>query len=84
MRMEVRSFQVPQWLAPLMLLLALALIPLALMVAVGLGALAVGTTVVRALLPSSSRPSVSSSHSAEFPKVSGSAIDAEYEIKDEK
>ena len=84
MRMEVRSFQVPRWLAPLLVLLALALIPLALMVAVGFAALALGATVVRAFLSSSSRPPIVQSHSVEAKGVSHEAIDAEYEIKDQK
>jgi len=84
MRMEVRSVQVPRWLAPLLLLLALALIPLALMVAVGFAALTIGATVVRAVLPSSSRSPVIQSRSVESSIQPHSAIDAEYEIKDEK
>ncbi len=84
MRMEVRSVQVSRWLAPLLLLLALALIPLALMVAVGFAALAIGTTVVRAVLPSSPRSPVIQARSVESSIEPNSAIDAEYEIKDEK
>jgi hypothetical protein len=86
MRMEVRSFQVPRWLSPLLVLLALAFIPIALMFAVALGVLAVGTTVIRAFLPSSQPPSVSHQHSVfsslESKKSDLSAIDVEYEIKD--
>ncbi len=84
MRMEVRSFQVPQWLSPLLVLLALALIPVALVVAVGFGVLAVGVSVVKAFLPSSPRPPIMSSRSAFSEPTGHSAIDAEYEIKDEK
>jgi len=71
-------------LSPLLVLLALALIPLALVAAVGFAALALGTTVVRAFLPSSSRPPIVQSRSVEAKGVSLGAIDAEYEIKDEK
>jgi len=85
MRMEVRSFQVPRWLAPLLVLLALAFIPIALMFAVALGVLAMGTTVIRAFLPSS-QPSVSHQSSVfsslESKKSDLSAIDVEYEVKD--
>ncbi len=83
MRMEVRSFQVPRWLAPLLVLLALALIPIALMVAVSFAALALGTTVVRAFLPSSSRPPIVQSRTVEAKGSNLEAIDAEYEIKDQ-
>lgn len=84
MRMEVRSFQVPQWLSPLLVLLALALIPVALVVAVGFGVLAVGAIVVKAFLPSSPCPPIMSSRSVFSEPTDHSAIDAEYEIKDEK
>ena len=88
MRMEVKSFKVPGWLAPLLLLLALALIPLFLVAGVAVAALAVGTTVVRAFLPSSSQPQVSNLHSVfksvESKKSDVSAIDVEYEVKDQK
>jgi len=86
MPMQVKSFQVPGWLAPVMILLALAFIPVALMLAVALGALAVGTTVIRAFLPSS-QPS-SAPHAVFSPRESKKndvqAIDVEYEIKDQK
>ena len=88
MRMEVRSFQVPRWLTPLLVLLALAFIPIALMFAVALGVLAVGTTVIRAFLPSSQPSSVSHVRSVfnslESKKSDVSAIDVEYEVKDQK
>lgn len=88
MRMEVRSFKVPGWLAPLLLLLALALIPLFLVAGVAVAALAVGATIVRAFLPSSSQPRVSNLHSVfksvESKKSDVSAIDVEYEVKDQK
>ena len=73
MRMEVRSFQVPRWLAPLMGLLALALIPVAMLVAVCVAALALGTTLIRVFLPTSisspnlkSRPAFRSKDSSVF------------------
>jgi hypothetical protein len=86
MRMEVRSFQVPRWLAPLLVLVALAFIPIALMFAVALGVLAVGTTMIRAFLPSSQSTPVSHQRSVfsslESKKSDVSAIDVEYEVKD--
>jgi len=89
MRIEVRSFQLPRWLAPLMGLLALAVIPVAFMVAILVGALAVGTTIIRALLPfsppsqdSKPRPAFRSQESSR--KSEPSAIDVEYEVKDQK
>jgi len=89
MRMEVRSFQVPRWLAPLMGLLALALIPIAMLMAVCVAALALGTTLIRVFLPvsissqnSKSRPAFRSKDSSVLSKQS--AIDVEYEVKDQK
>jgi hypothetical protein len=51
MRMEVRTFQAPRWLAPLLGLLALVLIPIGLMAAVVFAVLALGITVIRAFIP---------------------------------
>lgn len=87
MRMEVRSFQMPRWLAPILGLLALVLIPIAMMVAILFAALALGTTLIRAFVPSisspnsKSRPSISSKDSS---LSQSPAIDVEYEVKDQK
>ena len=88
MRMEVRSFQMPRWFAPVLGLLALALIPIAMMIAVCVGALALGTTLIRAFVPSipsrepNSRPAFRSKDSSVLSP--SSAIDVEYEVKDPK
>jgi hypothetical protein len=84
--MQVKSFQVPVWLAPVMVLFALAFIPVALMLAVALGVLAVGTTVIRAFLPSSQTSASPQSvfSPRESKKSDVQAIDVEYEIKDQK
>ncbi len=86
--MEVRSFQLPRWLAPLMGLLALVLIPVAVMMAFLFAALALGTTLIRAFVPSISSREFKSSPAIN-PKESSvlsqsSAIDVEYEVKDQK
>jgi len=86
--MEVRSFQLPRWLAPLMGLLALVLIPVAVMVAFLFAALALGTTLIRVFVPSissrevKSRPAINSKDSSVLSQ--SSAIDVEYEVKDQK
>lgn len=88
MQMEVRSFQVPRWLTLVLGLLALALIPIAMMIAVCVGALALGTTLIRAFVPSipsskpDSRPAFRSKDSSVLSQ--SSAIDVEYEVKDPK
>jgi hypothetical protein len=85
--MEFRSFQVPRWLTPVLGLLALALIPIAMMVAVCVAALALGTTLIRAFVPSipsqnpNPRPAFRSKDSSVLSKQS--AIDVEYEVKDQ-
>jgi hypothetical protein len=88
MRMEVRSFQLPRWLTPVLGLLALALIPIAIMVAVCVGALALGTTLIRAFVPSLPSPDPNSRpafHAKDSSVLSpSSAIDVEYEVKDQK
>jgi hypothetical protein len=70
-------------------LLALALIPVAMLVAVCVAALALGTTLIRVFLPTSisspnlkSRPAFRSKDSSVLSKQS--AIDVEYEVKDQK
>jgi hypothetical protein len=86
--MEVRSFQLPRWLAPLTGLLALVLIPVAVMVAFLFAALALGTTVIRAFIPAissqkfKSSPVINSKDSSVLSQ--SSAIDVEYEVKDQK
>jgi len=85
--MEVRSFQVPRWLTPVLGLLALVLIPIAMMVAVCVAVLALGSTLIRVFVPSipsqdtQARPVFRSKDSS---VPSQSAIDVEYEVKDQK
>lgn len=86
MQIHVRSAPLPRWVAPLLILAALALIPFALMLGLALAAVVIGASALRALLPSPGRPET---RSPDFP-FSGadkrfsdsSAIDAEYEVKD--
>ncbi len=85
MRLEVRSYQAPRWMAPILILAALALVPFALMLALGLAAAAIGISAFRLFLPAAGR----SENPATFGSPphhslkSGSVIDADYEIKDE-
>ena len=87
MRMEVKSFQVPRWVFPLMILAALALIPVALMLALSVAALGIVGSVVRAFLPSAA-PKPMETRSFRFPEFEKSdshtaVIDADYEVKEE-
>jgi hypothetical protein len=86
MQIHVRSVPLPRWLAPLLILAALALIPFALMLGLVLAAVVIGASALRLLLPSPVKPGADS---FEFPfsrnekKISDhSAIDAEYEVRD--
>ena len=87
-RMEVRSFRLPPWLAPLLILAALALIPFALMLAFAVAGVAVLAGAARLFLPapqgsSPKKPPFSSGEShKKFSEPS--AIDVEYEARDEK
>lgn len=85
MKFEVRSYQAPRWIVPVLVLAALALIPFALMLALGLGAVAIGFSALRALLPPSEKRlgSESLERPRRTPLKPGSVIDADYEIKDE-
>jgi hypothetical protein len=51
MKVRILTYRLPGWLAPLMVLLALAMIPVAIALALGILAIAMGVGVVRALLP---------------------------------
>jgi hypothetical protein len=86
-KFQVRSYQLPGWIVPLLALAALALIPFALMLALGLGVLAIGGTLLRALfLPPVNRyESVESENRKPSKLGSGptDVIDADYEIKGE-
>ena len=85
MKLEFRSYQAPRWVAPILILAALALIPFALMLALGLAAAAIGVSTFRSLLPAADRPENPETLGARphHSLRSGSAIDADYEIKDE-
>jgi hypothetical protein len=84
--MEVRSFQAPRWLGPILILIALALIPFLLTLALGLLALGIGASVIKALLPPShpknDHERIFAAHRQFGKKSDPSAIDAEYEVKD--
>ena len=86
MQIHVRSAQLPRWVAPLLILAALALIPFALMLGLAVAAVAIGGLALRALLPSAGKSDAGSS-SFPFSRADKrfsdpSAIDAEYEVKD--
>jgi len=93
-RFSVRTFRVPGWVTPLLVLLALAMIPVAMALALGLLALVLGAGLVRALFPpaGSSLPreegppgrEVSGSLDGEVPPGDGPVIDVEYEARDEE
>ncbi len=85
LKFEVRSYQLPRWMVPVLVLAALALIPFALMLALGLAAAAVGLSVFRAFLPAGNRPMDPEilNPPARTSLKSGSVIDADYEVKDE-
>lgn len=85
MKFEVRSYQAPRWIVPVLALAALALVPVALALALGLAAVAIGFSALRAFLPPSGK-----NHGPEpldrpsrMPLKPGSVIDADFEIKDE-
>ena len=79
--MEVRSFRVPGWLGPLLVLAALALIPVALLLAVFAGVAALGVSVARALL--SQAPPAEKGRGPALGSGPGEVIEADYEVKDE-
>lgn len=85
MRFEVRSYSMPRWIVPILILAALALIPFALVLALGLTAAGIGFSALGLFLPKAGGPEnnetlgVPPRHSLK----SGSVIDADYEIKDE-
>jgi len=76
----------PPWLLPVFVLLGLALIPLAFFVAMALLALALGSLVLRALLPSQPSPVKNGNVFSRESRSSFSdqpVLDVDYEIKDE-
>lgn len=84
MRVEVRSFQMPQWVVPVLVLAALALIPFVLVLALGVGALAIGAMGLRFLLSPSSPDNGAFSQATTERKLSDpSAIDVQYSVKGE-
>ena len=87
MRVQVQSFRGPRWLGPLLVLIALALLPFALMLGLAVMALVIGASVVRLFLPMPGNKAMENQTSAvpgrRVSDSSSSAIDAEYEVKDE-
>ncbi len=86
MQIHIRSSQLPRWIVPVLILVALALIPFALMLGLTLAAVAIGASALRLLWPS---PGKQEAGPKEFPFSKAekrfsdpSAIDAEYEVKD--
>jgi len=87
MRLQVQSFQVPRWVVPVVVLIAVALIPFALVLGLALTAAAVGFSVLRLFLPASN-PTAFGQGSNSQTRIKNSAsasnaIDAEYQVKDE-
>jgi len=84
-RIQVQTFRLPGWLAPILVLFALVLIPFLLTLALGLLALGLGAAAVRHWL----LPPASLGDSRLFPgrgeKKPGDSpvIDVDYEVKDE-
>ena len=84
MRVEVRSFQMPRWVVPVLALAALALIPFVLMLALAVGAVAIGAMGIRLLLSPASLDKEAFPRATHERKFSDqSAIDANYEVKGE-
>ena len=87
MRLQVQSFQLPRWVAPVMILVALALLPFALMLGLALTAVAIGYSILRLFLPiSNSSTTYQTLRGQTGMKNHASAsgvIDAEYQVKDE-
>jgi hypothetical protein len=86
MQIHVRSVQMPRWVIPLLIVMALALIPFALMLGLALGVVVIGASVARLLFSSPVKPQANPFEvpglrsDKKFPDYS--AIDAEYEVKD--
>ena len=85
MKVVVRSFQGPRWIAPLLILAVLALVPFALMLALGLAVLGLGVMALRTMLPGPG-PEEGPMPLRVDPKAgkldSQNAIEADYEVKD--
>ena len=85
MRMEVRAFQMPRWIVPVLVLAALALVPFALMLALGFAVLGLGVSALRLMLPPAG-PAQKEGPLREPTRSEkigpGAVIDAEYEVKD--
>jgi uncharacterized protein (DUF58 family) len=86
MRMVMHSFQAPRWVAPLLVLIAVALIPFALILALALAGLALGVSALRFFLsgaaPVDSGPVLRRDSSSQ--RISDSSvIDADFEVKNE-
>lgn len=84
-KVQVQSFQMPKWVVPAMILIALALIPFALVLGLAAAALALGVGALRLFLPPSSRtfPAHRPSGGPSL-GMGGDAIDVDYEVKDNK
>ena len=85
-RVQMRTLRVPSWFLPVFILLGLALIPIAFFLALALLGLAVGSVLVRALLPSAHPPEknenvFSKEHRSQF--LDKPVLDVEYEVKDD-
>ena len=87
MRLQVQSFQLPRWVAPVMILVALGLVPFALMLGLALTAIAIGYSTLRLFLPgSNSQTDFQTLHGQTGIKnhsPTSGVIDAEYQVKDE-
>ena len=84
MRVQVQTLRAPRWLGPLLVLMALAILPFALMVGLAVMSLVVGASLLRLLLPSPEKRTLENRMPAAGRAVAdSSAIDAEYEVKDD-
>ncbi len=84
MPVVLKTFRMPSWLAPVLLVLALVLVPFALMLALGLGALALVGGLASAILPNRRMETRAKTSETVLPAANNErVIDAEYEVRDE-
>lgn len=87
MRLQVQSFQMPRWVIPVMILVALALVPFALVLGLALTAVALGFSALRLFLPAHNSshfgPASNGRTRIKSDGPASGVIDAEYQVKDE-
>jgi hypothetical protein len=86
MRLQVHSFQLPRWVAPVMILIALALIPFALVLGLALTTIAIGFSALRLFLPISNSATIHRTFNGQTRMknhtTTSGVIDAEYQVKE--